>query len=206
MFFFSILQNISKGKLLQLKNDISIDHLLIDSRKLVLTPGAMFFAIKGKRHDGHKYLAEVYEKGIRNLIISNPQYLVTLPKANIFLVENPILALQHIAAFKRKHFHIPVIGITGSNGKTIVKEWLTTMLQRKIKVIKNPKSYNSQTGVPLSVWGMSKHHEIAVFEAGISKMGEMEQLSQVIQPSIGLLTNIGPAHDEGFPSKKRKSY
>ena len=127
------------------------------------------------------------------------------PDANFILVENTLDALQHLASYHRKQFNFPVIGITGSNGKTIVKEWLYQLLHKDYNIVRSPKSYNSQIGVPLSVWQMNEQHSLAIFEAGISQPGEMEKLEEIIQPTIGILTNIGEAHSEGFNSFTEKA-
>jgi len=179
--------------------DMSIKHLLIDSRKLISPDQSIFFAIVTKRNDGHKYIEELYEKGVRNFIVSEtPENTGFFPDANFILVKNTLAALQILAAFHRKKFNIPVIGITGSNGKTIVKEWLFQLLCDDKKIVRSPKSFNSQLGVPLSVWQMEPEHELAIFEAGISETDEMDKLQAIIQPNIGIFTNIGQAHAENF--------
>jgi alanine racemase len=179
---------------------------LIDSRKITQTFQAVFFALKGERRNGHDFIPEIYSKGVRKFVIEKEwsylsnQYL----DAQFFVVENVLIALQQWAQNHRQKFNIPVIGITGSNGKTIVKEWLFTLLETDLQVVKSPKSYNSQIGVPLSVAEMNESHDLGIFEAGISKVGEMENLFKIIQPTIGVLTNIGTAHDEGFKDKAQK--
>ncbi len=194
-----------KGQWLQeAAGDAVIEHLLTDSRKALFPATSLFFALKGGRRDGHDFLQEVYEKGVRNFIVSNPDAVSPLPGANIILVKDALLALQAIAAFHRKRFSIPVIGITGSNGKTIVKEWLNQLLEEKYSIVRSPKSYNSQVGVPLSVWQMTQDHQLALFEAGISQSGEMDKLEKIIQPTIGLFTNIGEAHSGGFLNIRQK--
>jgi alanine racemase len=176
----------------------SVEHLILDSRKIYSPAASLFFALKGPRRDGHQFIAEVYKKGVRNFIVSEPVEASSYPDANFILVPDTLNALQQLAAFHRKEFTIPVIGITGSNGKTIVKEWLYQLLHADYSIVRSPKSYNSQIGVPLSVWQMDEQHTLGIFEAGISQPGEMEKLEKVIQPAIGILTNIGEAHGEGF--------
>lgn len=200
----SDLVDICKGKLIQTGPDHTINSLLTDSRKLSNVQEAVFFAIKGVNHDGHKYISELAEKGIKSFVIEvMPEN--SLPKdVNLILVESSLRAIQQLAAHKRSRFKKPVIAITGSNGKTIVKEWLAHMLSGKTNVAKSPGSYNSQLGVPLSVWEIGPQHDFGVFEAGISQMGEMIHLARIIQPTHGILTNIGTAHEEGFPSLNKK--
>jgi len=193
------------------KGDPGIIHLLIDSRSLIHPDGCLFIALVSERNDGHKYIPELFEKGVRNFLVSAlPQDLPSggkqddpYPGAAFILVEDTLKALQELGSFHRQKFGIPVIGVTGSNGKTIVKEWLFQMLNRDHKVIRSPKSYNSQVGVPLSVWKMAPDHDLAIFEAGISKPGEMERLEAVIRPTIGIFTNIGHAHDEYFTGQRQ---
>lgn len=182
----------------------SIDHLLLDSRKIFSAETSLFFAIVGDRRDGHQYIPELIERGVRNFVISQPVKYDLYPDANFLVVTDTLVALQQLAAFHRKQFDIPVVGITGSNGKTIVKEWLYQLLQHEFSIVRSPKSYNSQIGVPLSVWQMNKTHTLGIFEAGISRPGEMQKLADIIQPTIGILTNIGEAHSEGFSSIEEK--
>jgi Alr-MurF fusion protein len=206
MINFSKIAEISGGKTIVFHQDVEITALIYDSRKIILNEGAVFFAINGTRHDGHKYIKELYNKGIRNFIVEkeHPHTYKNLPKANVLLVKDTVKCLQEVSAYHRKQFELPVIAITGSNGKTIVKEWLSQLLSSKFNVVKSPKSYNSQLGVPLSVWQMAQTHEIAIFEAGISQPGEMENLQEVLKPTIGIFTNIGTAHDEGFENWEQK--
>ena len=192
------------GKILQLYRETVIEHLLIDSRKVYSSSTSLFFALKGSRRDGHQFISELCKRGIQNFIISEVVNVTDFPEANFILVGDTLEALQRLAGFHRKQFSIPVIGITGSNGKTIVKEWLYQLLHGNFNIVRSPKSYNSQIGVPLSIWQMSSHHELAIFEAGISKPGEMEKLEKIIQPTIGILTNIGEAHSENFPNREEK--
>lgn len=183
-----------------------INDILIDSRRLISAKHCVFFALVSKRNDGHKYIAELYQKGIRNFVVSKrSKEQEEFKKANFILVKSTLSALQSICAHRRKQFNIPVIGITGSNGKTIVKEWLYQLLNEDKNVIRSPKSYNSQIGVPLSVWQMNASHEIGIFEAGISEPYEMEKLQAIIKPTIGIFTNVGHAHDEGFINHEQKA-
>jgi len=186
-------------------------YLLTDSRQISFPDESIFFAIKGERHDGHKFIKALYEKGVREFVIEEQSFSESLQKeakffigADIWVVHSSIRALQKIVSHHRSQFSVPVIGIAGSNGKTIVKEWLTQLMSTDLPVVSSPKSYNSQIGVPLSVWNLKKEHALAIFEAGISQAHEMEYLQPVIQPSIGIFTNIGSAHDHGFRSKKQK--
>ena len=180
-------------------------HLLTDSRTLSAPAESLFFAIKGERHDGHQYILSLYEKGVRHFVVSElTDEFSTLPEAQFRLVDKPVKVLQELAAWHRKQFNYPVIGITGSNAKTIVKEWLFQLLEADKSVVKSPKSYNSQLGVPLSVWAMESNHEMAIFEAGISTTAEMDKLQKIIDPDYGIFTNIGSAHSEGFANEQQK--
>ncbi|MXV15962.1 bifunctional UDP-N-acetylmuramoyl-tripeptide:D-alanyl-D-alanine ligase/alanine racemase [Hufsiella ginkgonis] len=181
-----------------------IRTLSTDSRKLADMDHAVFFALAGRR-DGHQFIPEVYQAGVRNFIVSAyDRDLDRYPGANFLVVPDTLKALQALAAHHRSQFSFPVIAITGSNGKTVVKEWLYQLLAPEYHVIRSPKSYNSQIGVPLSVWEMNESHTLAIFETGISRTGEMEALREVIQPTIGILTNIGEAHQSGFSSREEK--
>jgi Alr-MurF fusion protein len=212
MFSIAQIVALSGGEARQLSNpETPIEHLLLDSRKVAFPETSLFFAIRGERHDGHNYIAELLKKNVRNFIVETPSHpqILAIDKAvsshlNIILVPNTIVALQAIAAAHRQKFHYPVIGITGSNGKTIVKEWLYQLLSPDYQIVKSPKSYNSQVGVPLSVWEMQAEHQLAIFEAGISQPNEMANLAEVIRPNIGIFTNIGTAHDEGFENREQK--
>ncbi len=165
----------------------------------------IFFAIVTKRNDGHKYIDELYQKGVTCFVVSKtPTQLKKFTNGNFILVNDTLNSLQLLSSKHRQFFNIPVIGITGSNGKTIVKEWLYQLLYEDKKITKSPKSYNSQIGVPLSVWQMNSDHELAIFEAGISMTNEMEKLQKIIKPNIGIFTNIGHAHDKNFKNKKHK--
>ncbi len=204
MYKIQHIQQIIKGKWLQeAQPEDAIVHLLLDSRQILFAKSALFFAIPGKYHDGHDYLEQAYEQGIRNFVVSRKTKVV-IPEANIILVDNPLTALQQIATFHRQQFDLPCIGITGSNGKTIVKELLFQLLRHQYKIVRSPKSYNSQVGVPLSVWQMEESQDLGIFEAGISEPGEMEKLAPIIDCQVGVFTNIGPAHAEGFESKEEK--
>jgi Alr-MurF fusion protein len=182
----------------------NIEHLLIDSRRVIHPPAALFFALITSRRDGHDFIKEAYNKGVRNFIVQQKISVEQFPDANVLLVANTLTALQQLAAFHRRQFSIPVIGITGSNGKTIVKEWLYQLLSDHYTIIRSPKSYNSQVGVPLSVWQLQTQHTLAIFEAGISQKGEMEKLQKMIQPTLGVLVNLGEAHADGFTNKQEK--
>ena len=186
-------------------NDASIEYLLIDSRKIVFPQTSLFFAISGPRRDGHQFIKEVYERGVRNFVVKEGFDGKAFPEANFIKVTDVLTALQDLAAYHRKQFSIPVIGITGSNGKTIVKEWLYQLLQKDFTIVRSPRSYNSQIGVPLSVWQMNKEHTLGIFEAGISTTGEMQKLANIIQPTMGVLTNIADAHSEGFVNEREKA-
>ena len=185
--------------------DALVEHLLFDSRKVFFPASSLFFALKGHRRNGHKFIPELYKKGVRNFVVSEDLSDQDLPEANMLIVDDGLKALQKLATAHRKLFRYPVIGITGSNGKTIVKEWLYQLLHENFNIVRSPKSYNSQIGVPVSVWEMSRQHNLGIFEAGISQMGEMENLQEIIQPTIGILTNIGEAHSEGFENADKKA-
>ncbi|MES2826642.1 MAG: bifunctional UDP-N-acetylmuramoyl-tripeptide:D-alanyl-D-alanine ligase/alanine racemase [Bacteroidota bacterium] len=184
-------------------SEATISQLVIDSRAVVDPEESLFFALAAKR-DGHQYLQDAYDTGIRNFVISNATYLDQFPDANIILVKDVLFALQTLAAYNRKQYSLQTVAITGSNGKTIVKEWLYQLLAADHNIIRSPKSFNSQIGVPLSVWQIDEDHTLGIFEAGISKANEMETLARIIQPTIGILTNIGEAHAEGFESHFEK--
>ena len=192
------------GQIVGNQSERPICDLLIDSRQLVAAEQALFFAIVSSRNDGHKYIKELYDKGVRAFVVSQmPE--TPCPEAVFILVEDTLKALQTLASHHRHQFDIPVVGITGSNGKTIVKEWLTQMLGTDFNIVRSPKSYNSQVGVPLSVWQMNKNNTLAIFEAGISEPDEMAALQSIISPTIGVFTNIGQAHDENFISRTQKA-
>ncbi|MBK9357959.1 MAG: bifunctional UDP-N-acetylmuramoyl-tripeptide:D-alanyl-D-alanine ligase/alanine racemase [Bacteroidales bacterium] len=192
------------GSLIGNPGNTMIVELLTDSRKLSSPDQTLFFAIVTSRDNGHKYIGELYKKGIRAFCISElPDR--TLPDTVYIQVNNTLEALQKLAAAHRSAFIYPVIGITGSNGKTIVKEWLHQLLSPEKTIVRSPKSFNSQIGVPLSVWQMKGLHNLGLFEAGISQSGEMDNLEKIIRPTIGVFTNIGHAHDQYFSSKEEKT-
>ncbi|GEO07715.1 bifunctional UDP-N-acetylmuramoyl-tripeptide:D-alanyl-D-alanine ligase/alanine racemase [Segetibacter aerophilus] len=182
----------------------TIEFLLIDSRRLVFPESTLFFALSSPRRNGETFIEELYKSGVKSFIVSRNFDASNFTTANFLFVDDPLRALQKLAAFHRKQFQIPVVGITGSNGKTIVKEWLYQLLQDDYNIVRSPKSYNSQIGVPLSVWQLNETHTLAIFEAGISEVGEMDALEEIIQPTIGILTNVGAAHSAGFASKEQK--
>ena len=193
---------------------IIVKDILFDSRLLIDAENTLFFALYSGRNDGHKYITELYEKGVKSFVVSrnfienyvgaNNDSPVQYPDASYIVVDDTLSALQKLAAYHRAQFNIPVVGITGSNGKTVVKEWLYQILSPSMSVCRSPKSYNSQIGVPLSVWQMNSTNEVAVFEAGISRPGEMEKLHEIIKPTIGVFTNIGPAHGKNFENLQQK--
>lgn len=182
-----------------------VDWLLTDSRSLSFPESTLFFAIQTAKNDGHLYIPLLYQRGVRSFVV---QYLPTqfedYPNASFLLVDDSLRALQLVAEATRRAFAIPVIGITGSNGKTIVKEWLNQLLNSDWKITRSPRSYNSQVGVPLSVWLLSQDTQLGIFEAGISEVGEMQRLQPIIRPTLGILTNIGQAHQENFNSLEEK--
>ncbi|MHC0439846.1 bifunctional UDP-N-acetylmuramoyl-tripeptide:D-alanyl-D-alanine ligase/alanine racemase [Flavobacterium sp. 3-210] len=183
--------------------DVFIDHISIDSRSLQNGFKTLFIALSGVNNDAHLYIEELIEKGVQNFAV---QYIPenVKGKANFLLVKNTLNALQQFASYYRNLFDFPVIGLTGSNGKTIVKEWLNFLLSPDYNIIRSPKSYNSQVGVPLSVIAINEKHNLGIFEAGISTVNEMEKLEKIIKPNIGVLTSIGSAHDEGFENLEQK--
>lgn len=202
-YTISEISNILNGNFIQENKDAIITQVCIDTRQITNPAKTIFFCLVA-RNDGHQYVESAYKKGIRNFIVSKKIATANFQDANFILVENTLIALQQLAIFHRTQFNIPVIGITGSNGKTIVKEWLYQLLSSEKNIVKSPKSYNSQVGVPLSVLNMEEGNELAIFEAGISTVNEMENLEKIIQPTIGILTNIGSAHDAGFSSTEEK--
>jgi len=186
-------------------SDAAIRHLSIDSRRIFSAEDTAFFAIEGEHHDGHDYIPGLWKKGVRNFVVSRlPDKLNVYSGANFVKVPSALSALQQFAAYHRNQYEYPVIGITGSNGKTIVKEWIHHVLEDQYKIVRSPKSYNSQIGVPLSVWSMNKDYNLGVFEAGISQPNEMYRLENIIRPDIGIFTNIGEAHQENFRDIRQK--
>lgn len=187
------------------ETDSRIGWLLTDSRSLTFPETTLFFALQSERNDGHKYIPQLYRQGVKNFVVKElPENLAAYPGANFLLTPSPLIALQRLAERHREEFNLPIIGVTGSNGKTIVKEWIYQLLSASKIVTRSPRSYNSQIGVPLSVWLLDERTQIGVFEAGISKPGEMEFLQPIIQPTIGVMTNIGKAHQENFDSMEQK--
>ena len=185
--------------------DALINWLLIDSRSLCFPKETLFFAIRTNRNDGHKYIGELYKRGVRNFIVSSlPVDIDQYPQSNFLLVHDTLQAMQQLAAYHREQFDIPVIAITGSNGKTTVKEWLYQLLSPDFNVCRSPRSYNSQVGVPLSLWLLNQHNDVAIIEAGISNPNEMDNLNRMIRPTISVITNIGEAHQENFFTKEGK--
>lgn len=182
-----------------------IEHLSIDSRKPFIPESTLFIALRGERHDGHHYIAQLAERGMRHFLVDGQAELPPMEGVTILHVSDTLLALQRIAAWHRGQFDIPVIGITGSNGKTVVKEWLFQLLREREQVVRSPGSWNSQVGVPLSVWEMGPEHTLGLFEAGISMPGEMDRLQAMIAPTIGVFSNIGPAHGENFSDQASKA-
>ena len=186
-------------------HEAEISTLLTDSRSLSDPAGSLFFALSTAHNDGHRYIRDLYERGVRNFVANcDFEGVDTMPEAGFLRVPDTLAALQKLAAFHRKRFNIPVVGITGSNGKTIVKEWLYQLLHDRLTIVRSPRSYNSQTGVPLSVWQLNEQTELGIFEAGISLPGEMQKLEPIILPTIGIFTTIGEAHQENFSSMEEK--
>ena len=204
--FYSLNQisEIVGGQLVGDQGMLQVCDLLIDSRHLMDPRQALFFALSSVRNDGHKYIGELYDKGVRAFVVSRQPENV-YPEAAFIIVPDTLKALQTLASHHRQQFTYPVIGITGSNGKTIVKEWLFQMLSPDYNIVRSPKSYNSQVGVPLSVWQMSDNNDLAIFEAGISEPDEMMTLQDIIRPTIGVFTNIGQAHEENFINPVQKA-
>ena len=191
--------------------DAQIGWLLTDSRSLCFPEETLFFALRSARNDGHRYIADLYRRGVRNFVVDAKGILEFhadgtegMKDANFLIVPSPLAALQRLAERHRDEFNLPIVGITGSNGKTMVKEWLYQLLLPSQKIVRSPRSYNSQIGVPLSVWLLNEQTEVGIFEAGISQPGEMFALRDIIQPTIGVLTTLGPAHQENFRSMEEK--
>ena len=191
--------------------DAQIGWLLTDSRSLCFPEETLFFALRSARNDGHRYIGDLYRRGVRNFVVESkglqetqPQGLDGMADANFLVVPSPLAALQRLAERHRDEFDVPIVGITGSNGKTMVKEWLYQLLLPSQKIVRSPRSYNSQIGVPLSVWLLNEQTEVGIFEAGISQPGEMFALRDIIQPTIGVFTSLGAAHQENFRSMEEK--
>lgn len=199
--------NILKAKILQPGTNAPVSQILLDSRKLLFPSNSVFFALSGPRRNGLAFISELYQKGVRCFVVDErftEDYSQLYPEAGFLLVPDVLSALHALTAFHRRQYEIPVIGITGSNGKTMVKEWLYQLLNGEYNIVRSPKSYNSQIGVPLSVWPMNADHNLGIFEAGISQPGEMEKLEKIIAPTIGVFTSIGEAHGEGFLNVRQK--
>ena len=198
--------SIIEGKLIgNHDKSLVIKDLLFDSRLVVLPENTLFFALKSQRNDGNKYIKELYNKGVRAFVVEEKPNSADIYENTVFiLVNNTLQALQKVAASHRNNFNIPIIGITGSNGKTIIKEWLYQIFSPETLAVRSPKSYNSQIGVPLSVWQLDENHQIGFFEAGVSRPNEMQNLEEIIKPTIGIFTNIGEAHGKNFDNINAK--
>jgi alanine racemase len=206
MFSYNIqdISTIVGGELIKASGG-KISYLLIDSRKILYPRESLFIALRGTRNDGHLFIDDLYKAGVRNYLVEEyPKDKEVYSRANFVKVENSFEAMQKLVMWHRSSIKVPVLGITGSNGKTIIKEWIYQCLSPEKYVIRNPKSFNSQVGVPLSVWHLTPEADLGIFEAGISQPGEMEVLQQIIQPTIGIFTNIGDAHQENFNSLEQK--
>lgn len=200
-----LILNEGESRILLAGENDGFAHLIMDARNILYPGSSLFFAIKGQIHDGHQFVSQAYQQGVRNFIVSDALAVSGYPDINAIVSSDVIGLMQRIAVMHRNRFTgLRVIGITGSNGKTVVKEWLSALLSRVYATAKTPKSYNSQLGVALSVWGISADHEMAVLEAGISLPGEMARLEKMIRPDIGIFTNLGDAHDIGFESREQK--
>ncbi len=186
------------------ENATTITQIAIDSRNLINPNSTLFVALKGAKFDGHDFIQELYKLGVRNFLVMRTFTIDKSLNAAFVQVQDTHQGLQQLATYQRKLFLGKVIGITGSNGKTIVKEWLGQVLSQHYSVVKSPKSYNSQVGVPLSVFGINSSYQVAILEAGISRPEEMEKLERIIQPNVGIFTNIGTAHEEGFENLDKK--
>lgn len=201
MYIAKKISEILKGKLSGASSN-SIQHLISDSRTITDYHQSVFFALVSERNNGHKYVNDLYKNGVRCFVVSEN---VKFPKdCAVIKVKNTLAALQQLAAHHRQQFSLPVIAITGSNGKTMVKEWLYALLKNNFNICRSPKSYNSQIGVPLSVWNLNSEHTVGIFEAGISTTKEMPKLEKIIKPNIGVFTNLGDAHSDGFSGVKQK--
>ena len=187
----SEIADIIHAEVLQKGEDVYIENLLTDSRKLLFPHSSLFFALPGIGRNGDSFISTLFDNGLRNFVVDETfaeKKIVNYPNSNFLRVKNVLFALQALSMQHRHRFLYPVIGITGSNGKTIVKEWLTQLLGEDFNVVNNTKSYNSQTGVPFSVWRMNEDHTLGIFESGISQSGEMENLQKIIDPEIGIIT------------------
>ena len=208
MTIFSKIANLSETIQVEIDGpDRPVLQLLYDSRLISNGVGGLFFAFSGRKGDGHKFIPQVAEKGVCQWVISDASWVEWLRNKggqNWILVDDVLETFQAIAVYHRTEFSLPVIGITGSNGKTIVKEWVSQLIGSDFFICKSPKSFNSQIGVGLSVWNLATGHNLGIFEAGISHSGEMKNLAKMIQPDLGILTSLGPAHEGGFASKEEK--
>lgn len=185
--------------------DYTIEEVSIDSRTLGSPSKTLFFALSGEMKDGHDFINHAHAKGVRNFVVNENLLQTILSDSNYFVVPDVLVALQKLATYHQESFKdLQKIAITGSNGKTIIKEWLYQMLFDVFNIVKSPKSYNSQIGMALSLLGIEKPHNLGIFEAGISTINEMQQHLEMLHPNVGLITNIGSAHDEGFSSKQEK--
>jgi alanine racemase len=200
------LAELLQAKCANVPNSDLVLEIAIDSRNILQPDSSLFVALKGAKFDGHKFIPEVFDLGVRHFLVKKDFNTknAAFPQAVFYEVEDPLASLQLLAKYQRELFKGPLIGITGSNGKTIIKEWLGQILSSKYMVAKSPKSYNSQVGVPLSIFGISPHHQLAILEAGISKPNEMSKLASILYPDLGIFANIGTAHEEGFPSLQSK--
>ncbi len=201
-----LIEKISGTVLLNEAESGNFRYLITDSRKIDHPSASLFFALKGERHNGHDYIPEAYRKGVRAFVVQTPPEspAQSFPGSLIIQVADSLHTLQDLAAAHRAQFELPVLAITGSNGKTIIKEWMYQLLREDKNIVRSPKSYNSQIGVPLSVWEISKEHDLGIFEAGISRPGEMVRLEKIVRPTHGLFTNIGDAHSENFQDNAEK--
>lgn len=206
MYSISTIQNWLDAEWL-LKNDKTqdIEHLAFDSRRIAFPERTLFLALTAQR-DGHDFIADAYRRGVRHFLVSKNIDTQPFSEANILKVDDVLRGLQALARRHREQFpHLKVIGITGSNGKTIVKEWLFELLRDDFNIVRSPASFNSQIGVPMSVWQIRPEHDLAIIEVGVSAAGEMDELVAIVQPTIGIFTNLGAAHDAGFTSRLAKA-
>jgi alanine racemase len=207
LYTVSQIASVIKAKTFSQNADITIEHILLDSRKLLFPASSVFFALDGLRRKGNLFIPELYHKGVRCFVVDEiftEADVLDFPNAAFLQVPDVLQALQLLTSYHRQQFSLPVIGITGSNGKTMVKEWLYQLLQDDFNIVRSPKSYNSQIGVPLSVWQINAEHTLGIFEAGISQPDEMQKLARIIAPNIGIITSIGEAHGEGFLNIRQK--
>ena len=196
--------NIVQGTRVGSMSAQTIDHILTDSRKILFPESTLFFALNGPRRGGSQFIPELFQRGVKCFVIEKDTEKEFISGASYIIVPDVLRALQKLSEWHRVQFDIPVIGITGSNGKTIVKEWLNQLLSNEFKIVRSPRSFNSQIGVPLSVWQIKPEHSLGIFEAGISQPGEMKHLEPIIKPSIGVFTNLGEAHKKGFKNYTQK--